>query len=108
MEFKDAISEGWLEDHPLLALFHPSFQSACQNNYSMEVFTFLYQYQFLLSLRMVMQLVWNRTVNLHGLPGRNISCDLPMRHLNRLAKDSTSELGSNITDKAIQLGEEVN
>ena len=39
---------------------------------------------------------------MHGLPGRNISCDLHNEHLNRECKNSISGLGSNITDKAIE------
>ena len=38
---------------------------------------------------------------MHGLPGRNISCDLYMEHLNRLLKDAINALGANKTPKAI-------
>ena len=49
-----------------------------------------------------MQLLWNRTVNVHGCPEKNIPCDLHMEHLNRECKGSISGLGANITDGAIQ------
>ena len=34
---------------------------------------------------------------MHGLPGKNISCDLYMEHLNRLLKDAIKALGDNKT-----------
>ena len=40
--------------------------------------------------------------NTHGLPGRNIPCDLHMEYLNRAAKESLRGLGSNITDNAVK------
>ena len=49
-----------------------------------------------------MQLTWSRTVNTHGLPGRNIPCELHMEYLNRAAKESLCGLGSNITDNAVK------
>ena len=47
------------------------------------------------------QLLYSRVINTHGLPGRNISCDLYMEHLNRLLKDAIKALGANKTPKAI-------
>ena len=35
------------------------------------------------------------------MPGHNISCDLHMEHLNRLAKTAVDGLGANKTEKAI-------
>ncbi len=46
-----------------------------------------------------MQLMWNRTVNIHGRPGRNVSCNLHLEHMN---KEAISGLGSNITDEAVK------
>ena len=68
----------------------------------MEAFILLAQHDFLLSPRMAMQLIWNRTINTHGYEGKNISADLQMEHLNRQAKDFIAGLGSNITDEAVQ------
>ena len=39
---------------------------------------------------------------MHGLAGRNISCDLYTEHLNRLLKDAINALGANKTPKAIE------
>ena len=98
MEFNDAIREGdgerilrcwryfllWEKE-----LLHRSFHSALP----IRVF---------FTERMRMQLLWNRTVNVYGCPGKNIPCDLHMEHLNRECKGSMSGLGANITDGAIQ------
>ena len=59
------------------------------------------QYHFTLSPRYAQQLIWSRTINTHGLPGRNIPCDLHMEHLNRLAKEAIKGLGANTSEKAI-------
>ncbi len=103
MEFNDAIREG---DGPRIIrcwrYFLLLFKMTNRTNYSIEAFTLLAQYHFLLSLRMAMQLTMNRTVNIHGRPGKNVSCDLHMEHLNREAKHTITGLGSNITDKAVK------
>ena len=78
------------------------FPSPLQGYYSIEAFTLLAQYHFLYSERMRMQLMWSRTVNVHGRTGKNISCDLHMEHLNRESKCSIGSLCANITDTAIQ------
>ena len=39
---------------------------------------------------------------MHGRPGKNISCDLHMEHLNWECKTSIAGLGVNVTDYAIQ------
>ena len=103
LEFSDAIRERDGERiircwKYLLLLFKDSGRT----KYSIEAFTLLVQYHFLFSERMRTQLMWSRTVNVHGLPGRKISCDLHNEHLNRECKNSISGLGSNITDKSIE------
>ncbi len=39
------------------------------------------------SPRQAQELIWNRCVNTHNAPGRNIPCDLHQEHLNRIVKD---------------------
>ena len=51
---------------------------------------------------MAMQLKWSRTINVHGRPGKNVSPDLHMEHLNRACKQSISGLGANVTDHSIK------
>ena len=41
-------------------------------------------------------------MNTHGRPGKNISSDLHMEHLNREVKNAMSSMGANITDQSIQ------
>ena len=55
-----------------------------------------------LSPRIAEQLKWSRFINVHGLPGHNVSCDLHMEHLNREAKASIVGLGPNKSQKAIR------
>ena len=101
-EFRDAIKEGdgdrvmriWKY---LLLLFKASGRT----NYSIEALTLLSQYYLVLPPRLAEQLKWSRFVNVHGLPGHNVSCDLHMEHLNREAKTAIEGLGANKSKKAI-------
>ena len=103
MEFADAIREG--DGGRILRCwryFLLLFKVTGRKNYSIEAFNLLSQHNFIFSERMRMQLLWSRTVNVHGRPGKNVPCDLHMEHLNRECKASISGLGANITDAAIQ------
>lgn len=102
MEFKDAIREGDGERiircwRYLLVIFKVTGRT----HYSVDAFKLLAQNSFSLSPRGAMQLKWNRTVNVHGRIGKNVSCDLHMEHLNKEAKQCIAGLGSNITDGAV-------
>ena len=55
--------------------------------YAVEAFTFLIQKMYLFSPRMVAQLLWSRTVNVHGKMKIYVAADLHMEHLNRECKD---------------------
>ena len=103
LSFKDAIKHGNGE-HVLRCwkYFIPVFKASGRTNYSIEAFLTLYQYYFMLSPRQSHQLLWSRFINTHGLPGRNIECDLHMEHLNRICKNSIKGMGANKTEKAIQ------
>ena len=102
LELQDGIREGdglrVLRCWKYLFLF---FRATGHVNYTIEAFTLLSQYYYLLPPRLSEQLIWSRFVNTHGLPGRNIPADLHMEHLNRLCKDAVSHLGANKTPKAI-------
>ncbi len=78
------------------------FKAAGRKNYAIEALTLLPQYQLILPPRLAEQLKWSRFINTHGLPGHNISCDLHIEHLNRLAKTAIQGLGANKSEKAIQ------
>lgn len=45
--------------------------------------------------------MWNRFVNTHGGLGRNIPCDLHNEHVNKLLKKIVTNMGSNVTEKAL-------
>ena len=103
MEFVDGIHEG--DGERILRCwryFLLLFRATGRKNYAVEAFTLLTQYHFLYTERMQMQLLWSRTVNIHGRQGKNVPCDLHMEHLNRECKGSISGLGANITDNAIK------
>ena len=80
----------------------PNFKVTGRTNYSLEAFTLLIQYFYLLSPRTSAQMAWNRTINTHGKPGRNISCDLHLEHLNREVKNAFGGLSSNITEQSVK------
>ena len=103
MEFKDSIREG--DGERIIRCWRyllPLFKVSGRKNYCIEAFTLLAQYSFLLLPRNAMQLMWSRTVNVHGKPGKNISCDLHLEHLNREAKNCIAGLGANITEEAVK------
>ena len=70
------------------------FKAMGHRNYAAEAFTVLSQYQITLPENLAEQLKWSRFINIHGLPGHNISCDLHMEHINRLVKEAIDGLGA--------------
>ena len=103
IEYADAIREG--DGDRVLRCWRyllPIFKSSGRTNYSIEALTFLQQQQYLLTPRQSAEIVWNRFINVHGVRGRNIPCDLHLEHLNRVCKNAISDLGVNKTEKAIK------
>ena len=102
-EFHDAIKEGdgfWILRCWRYLL--PLFKASNRTNYSIEAFNLLFSYHFILSKREAAQLLWSRTVNIRGLPGRCVPMDLHMEHPNRSLKECVRALGSNKTATALQ------
>ena len=96
MEFVDGIREG--DGDRIIRCWHYMmllFKANGRKNYSIEALNLLLQLNYTLSPRMAAQLTWNRTVNVHGRPGKNVSSDLRMEHLNRECKNSISGMGAN-------------
>ena len=92
MEFEDAIKEGdGLRILRCWRYFLLVFKAAKWTNCAIEAFNLLAQYTFSMSPQMAQQLIWSRTINTSGRPGRNIPCD---------AKNALAGLGSNITDES--------
>ena len=88
LNFKDSLREGD-GDRTLLMwkYFMLIFKAMGHRNYAAESFTLLSQYNITLPDNLAKQLKWSRFVNVHGLPGHNISCDLHMEHMKRLVKE---------------------
>ena len=77
------------------------FVSSARTNYAIESMHLLMQNDYLLSQRESAELIWSRSINVHGCPGRNIPNDLQMEHLNRICKGSIKGLGPTKTAKCI-------
>ena len=45
--------------------------------------------------------MWERTVNVHDKPGRNVSMDLHMEHINKECQQAMGSLSSNVGEKAV-------
>ncbi len=102
-DFKDAVREG--DGDQMLLIWKYMlllFKATGRKNYAIEALTLLSQYHITLPHNLAEQLKWSRFVNVHGLPGHNISCDLHMEHLNKLVKVSIEGLGANKSKKAIK------
>ena len=102
MEFCDGIREG--DGERIIRCwryFLPIFKSAGRTNYVVEAFNLLFHYDYVYTPRMKKQVMWERTVNIHGRPGKNVPMDLHMEHINRACKEAMGSLGSNINEEAV-------
>ena len=102
MEYIDSIREG--DGERLLRcwrFFLPLFKACGRKNYAVEAFNLLFQYEYVFTPRMKEQLLWDRTVNIHGRPGKNVAMDLHMEHINRACKEAMGNQGSNIGDISV-------
>ena len=102
LNFKDAVREG--DGDRVMTTwkyFMLIFKATGRKNYALEAHTMLTQYHITLPPHLAEQLKWSRFVNVHGLCGRNVSCDLHMEHMNRLVKTAIQGLGANKSEKAI-------
>ena len=80
--------------------FLPRFRCSNRTNYSVA-FNLLFEYEYTMTPRMKQQMMWEHTVNVRGKPGRNVSMDLHMEHINKECKQAMGSLGSNVGDKAV-------
>ena len=102
MEFVDSVREACGERiFRCWRYFLPLFKCSDRTNYSVEAFNLLFEYEYALTPRMKQQMMWERTVNVHGKQGRNVSMDLHMEHINKECKQAMGSLGSNIGEKAV-------
>ena len=102
MEYSNAIQEG--DGDEVLRCWRyllPIFKLSGRKNYALEAVRLLNQYEHKLMPRQSAQLAWNRFINVHGIQGNNIPCDLHQEHLNRVCKTSIAGLGVNKTQAAV-------
>ena len=99
LELTDAVKEG--DGERVIRYFLIIFHNANRKNYAKESILLLYSYQYLLTPQQAQQLLYSRFVNTSGKPGRNISADLHMEHLNGDAKSCIAALQSNKSEEAI-------
>ena len=101
MEFIDSICEG--DGERIIRCwryFLPLFKCSDHTNYSVKGFN-LFEYKYAFTPRMKQQVMWEFTINLHGKPGKNVSMDLHMEHINKECKQAMGYLGLNIGDTAV-------
>ena len=76
------------------------FRNANRRNYAKEAVILLHDFLHRLSSKEAERLIFNRFINTSGHPGRNISCDLHIEHLNRELKNCISP-GSGKNENAV-------
>ena len=102
LDFIDAVREG--DGKRIIRVWRflmLVFKATNCYNYAIQAFTLLMQDMHLFSPWMKAQLEWNRTVNVHGRRGKNISADLFMEHLNRECKGILSGMYSNVSENSV-------
>lgn len=82
-------------------LFMPHFKAAGCTKYALEALRLQIQLETL-SPNLAHQVKWHRFVNTRGGLGMNIPCDLYNEHVNKLVKTIIQNMGSNLTEKALQ------
>ena len=103
MEFRDAWQEG--DGERVLRcwkLFLPHFKAAGCTKYSLEALKLQIHSRITCSPNLAHQIIWNRFVNVRGGAGNKIPCDLFNEHINKQLKCIISNMGSNLTESALQ------
>ena len=103
MDFIDATSEG--DGERLIRcwkffLLHFKEEKST-TKYSLEALYLLLQVYSLLPPDEAHSLVWNRTVNNKGGPGKNVALDVDLEHDNKDLKQPIKNLGPNVTVDAV-------
>ncbi|KAI8496735.1 Protein unc-80 [Branchiostoma belcheri] len=70
-------------------------------HYKDLAFRYIAQHKALLTPRLSASILHNKTINTHGVPGKNIPKDLYMEFLNKTAKEGLAKLGPNMTSKTV-------
>ena len=103
LNFQDACKEGDGERvFRCWRLLLPHFKAAGRTKYSLEALRLQVQVKSLLSPHLAHQVVWNRFVNTKGGIGNNIQMDLYNEHMVKVIKKIVTNMGPNLTEKALQ------
>ena len=78
------------------------FRDEHRTKYALEAFTLVAQVEALFPPKQAYELLWNRTCNTQGGPGRNIPLDLYNEHLNRVFKDDLNTFRAQITQRSVK------
>lgn len=103
MEMNDGVREG--DGYRIISCYKvllPIFKATGRTNYSKGALRLLVQFYYLFTPRLKKQLLYNRTINVHGKKGKNVSCDLHMEHINRICKDAIGVLGPGNSEAAVE------
>lgn len=102
-EFRDAWAEGDGDRvYRCWRLMLPHFKSSGRTKYSWEALRLQFQVKSCLTPQLSHQVVWDRFVNARGGSGKNIPMDLYNEHMVKLIKGIITNMGSNLTEKALQ------
>ena len=101
LEFTDAWSE-WDGERIIRywGVFLLHFFATGRRKYALEALRLKLQLASLPS-PLAHQLKWNRLVNTHGGPGRNIPCDLHNEYVNKLFQEIIANIGANLKEEAL-------
>ena len=103
MELQDAWREG--DGERVMRCWKmalPHFQAANRTKYSLEALRIQFQVNVVLSPNLAHQVKWDRFVNTRGGLGMNVPCDLHNEHVNKVIKNIIGNMGSNLTEVALQ------
>lgn len=83
-------------------LFMPHLKVAGCTKYCLEALKLQVHADITYSPNLAHQVTWNRFVNVRGGAGNNIPCDLFNEHINKLLQYIIRNMGSNLTESALQ------
>ena len=103
LEFYDAWAEGDGDRiYRCYRLLMPHFICYGHTKYALQALRFQFQVAAYLSPHLAHHIVWDRFINTRGGIGCNIPCDLHNEHVNKLIKEIVGNMGSNLTEEALQ------
>jgi len=104
LNFLDAVKEG---DGSRIMRQYKYFMLWCKADkshsikYALECLYQMFLINSLLSPRDAHRYIWNRGVNNHGSPGKNIPLDLEVEHSNNHVKQAIKNLGPNVSEISV-------